>query len=972
MTGDNSVFVIAHHGRLQKYFDAKGIRYGVQWQIARLVTMGHMSYEDVAIPELDRLKGPNQLAAPLVDNLYGGNSSENVEVSEVFFSREREATSPWKELDHEYERANSQERFHRHPDGWYGGRVHFSASLKLYNYASKGSESSNYKIVLNRPELGCSTRLSRQFGSYAIIRVRVARKMMNKARSALITFFSQRFLLCGIVYRAFYAKDSSVFLGATNELLESLPCLPLHACPPPPSFMNFLNWHNPIEVNSSQSMAKWASRFALGLSNSVPGIDLNPNDILPADDIVAGDSVMTDGCGFINLAAMKKMCAIFNWDTCPTAIQCRIAGAKGLLIVHPDSFTNNSEPPCVWLRPSQIKIKYPVGIPLPKAQVTIDVLRSSHLRCPSCLSAEIIVNLAENGVPYGVFLDLTRQNLDDIVDKLLAWDGPAAMFELWCHVAQAGGVIGARKAREAAGEARMRGLSEKGDEEDEEDEDDLESFGYSPQSAAWWADELSGCPSSIAETILVMLDAGFTPQDCPYLADKIKNFARSSVKTYVKHPRLEVSMSCTAWMVPDPCGILAPDEVQILTRDAKFLQPDGTISHFVVGDVLLARYPCKLPTDVRKVTAVVKPQLSNYVDVIVCPVQGSRRFADILAGGDYDGDKAIAIWQPTIVTSFKNAPLHHSFPPGDLLSNFNRDGCSVSDLIKEHEFHPSMTGARIQSFLLGGLQSNTLVGKYSNFHDVAIYTLGYNHKETIRLAYMFCHVLDSAKSGLTVLPEVLQRDTHKYQKRAPSWKETDEEATLHEQNELNVSRPHTLPEFIMDAITREARCYGNIKLSKVQSVVPEATFKDTALLKPWDDAKERVARMRLLDQDHAARMDLELSRIQAHVEEIFPEYKVKVRSGGFTMHKIERRQDILRGLTRQFARNPAPECLCFSEDELAHLKASYAYKIDPEGKFPFCVAMRDMGYIKARSRGPSKAVSHAFYDKFTIKKSLFR
>ncbi|KAI6162087.1 hypothetical protein EDD17DRAFT_1453354, partial [Pisolithus thermaeus] len=77
----------------------------------------------------------------------------------------------------------------------------------------------------------------------------------------------------------------------------------------------------------------------------------------------------------------------------------------------------------------------------------------------------------------------------------------------------------------------------------------------------------------------------------------------------------------------------------------------------------------------------------------------------------------------------------------------------------------------------------------------------------------------------------------------------------------------------------------------------------------------------------------------------------------FTTLKIERRQDILRSLTRQFSRNPTPECLCFSEDDLAHLKASYAYRIDPEGGFSFCVAMRDMGYIKARSQGPSKAVS---------------
>lgn len=114
-----------------------------------------------------------------------------------------------------------------------------------------GSELSKYKIVLNKPELGSSTRLSREFGSYAILRVRVSRQVMNKAQSTLAKFFAQRFLLCGIIYRAFYSNDTSVFLCATNEPHES-PRLPRHARPPPLSFMDFLNWHNPILHNQSQ------------------------------------------------------------------------------------------------------------------------------------------------------------------------------------------------------------------------------------------------------------------------------------------------------------------------------------------------------------------------------------------------------------------------------------------------------------------------------------------------------------------------------------------------------------------------------------------------------------------------------------------------------------------------------------------------------------------------------------------------
>jgi len=108
--------------------------------------------------------------------------------------------------------------------------------------------------------------------------------------------------------------------------------------------------------------------------------------------------------------------------------------------------------------------------------------------------------------------------------------------------------------------------------------------------------------------------------------------------------------------------------------------------------------------------------------------------------GDYDGDKAIAIWQPAIVSAFKNAPLQYSSPPKDLLDNFKKETSHVSEIVAKHGSHPASMESQIQSFLLGGLHDQSLIGKYSNFHDIAIYTLGYRHPETTRLAYM-CVIL---------------------------------------------------------------------------------------------------------------------------------------------------------------------------------------------------------------------------------------
>jgi hypothetical protein len=67
--------------------------------------------------------------------------------------------------------------------------------------------------------------------------------------------------------------------------------------------------------------------------------------------------------------------------------------------------------------------------------------------------------------------------------------------------------MAARMAREASGEAKARGYRLREAEDVEfDDEDGLTELDETHQrSTAWWADEISGCPSSIEETVLVLL-----------------------------------------------------------------------------------------------------------------------------------------------------------------------------------------------------------------------------------------------------------------------------------------------------------------------------------------------------------------------------------------------------------------------------------------------------------------------------------
>jgi hypothetical protein len=88
--------------------------------------------------------------------------------------------------------------------------------------------------------------------------------------------------------------------------------------------------------------------------------------------------------------------------------------------------------------------------------------------------------------------------------------------------------------------------------------------------------------------------------------------------------------------VPDPLRVLK--EGEIFFRDAR--------GECWTGDVLVTRSPCMYPGDVRKLKAVVYPELMGlsgqsgcYVGRLLFSVHGKRAEADKMAGGDYDGDQ---------------------------------------------------------------------------------------------------------------------------------------------------------------------------------------------------------------------------------------------------------------------------------------------------------------------------------------------
>jgi hypothetical protein len=158
---------------------------------------------------------------------------------------------------------------------------------------------------------------------------------------------------------------------------------------------------------------------------------------------------MTDGCGFINVAALTIITRTMGYESAPTALQGRIDGSKGLWVRHP---TDESDEPKIWIRDSQNKIKNPR---LDRAHRIFELVGPSKASTSVALSTQSILNLHFNGVPSETIIELFREGLKDEVTPLLQWDSPALLYH---SVAAAGGVAGARLARIADGHGRALGV----------------------------------------------------------------------------------------------------------------------------------------------------------------------------------------------------------------------------------------------------------------------------------------------------------------------------------------------------------------------------------------------------------------------------------------------------------------------------------------------------------------------------------
>ncbi|PFH49062.1 hypothetical protein AMATHDRAFT_64002 [Amanita thiersii Skay4041] len=936
--------IIAYDKNVQKLMDEMHISWGVQYELARGVTADAWNWSDVTREKLEELKGSNAESAYRVANVMR-NRTLNKKMN----------LSIWEELDRE--QAAILENAGRglglmgawkgKPD-WYGGQIQQIA--RVYK------QDSSYRIKLEPMEMTRSHRFARFCGSRRMIQVRIPENLMYEMQETR-NYLCKMFVLCGRVFVPVLAKEGSIYMIETNIRSYRDPqaeCGDQHR----KSFSQFINWHNPMALNKSQPISKWSARFALGVSTSIPVLEFQEDHIVFIPDEVAtgwdkrikppSEKIMTDGCGFINRAAMMEITRRMKYATRPTAVQGRIGGAKGLWILDPHHDTDNI--PKIWIRDSQNKIKYPNLNE--RSHRIFELLCASQPSPPIALSQQTILNLYFNSVPESTLTQLLVEGIAEEARPLMDWTQP--MPCLWSAINKFGRVAGSRAQRIAAGKSRALGLVRREWGRDglvKDDAGDMEEDGT--PGVYTGRNEFSGIPHGLYELVLELLQAGFHPTKLELLREKIRYMISEVIKCAIEKYHIPLSESLNAFVIPDPLGVLK--ENQIYYRSSQPLKDPETETLFSVlqGEVLVGRYPVRLSSDIQKVTAVDIPELYEWSDVVIVPIKGDRSPASVLSGGDYDGDELFIIRESCLVKYFQSKPLVPE--PKNLQQECFEVNAETLDAFSERSILLSkpVVQQQFQEVLLSGL-NDAKVGIYSGFHDQAIIKLGYDHPETIRLAYMFNIILDSGKTGLRLKRNVFDKHRNKYNN-----------------SDDDHSRPSKDDPFILRRLIAAGQDQGDQLLREYDhSEEKYPNHPDNDLLAPLRQARDKAAIFQKERKDSIF-VD-ELTAIQRRVDNVKAEWfkccknlrkeeqepvASKRRSKKVRYTRNTNQDDPMLHVSRLYAEDIPG--VVFTPN-LEEIKASYAFQLSR--RFAFAMAFQTLCNIKARACADGFASSTRMFD----------
>ena len=249
----------------------------------------------------------------------------------------------------------------------------------------------------------------------------------------------------------------------------------------------------------------------------------------------------------------------------PAAFQARIGGAKGMWMVDLlEELTPDGDE--VWIEITDSQLKFETdSITSDEHHRTFEVVGWPKSVTAADLNVQLITILADRGIPPEVLERLMEESLTAEVNAFNeAIEDPTQIPEwIW------------DRNRESITEDRLRSGSIK-----------------------WFG----GIPLSNSEKILMLANNGFAPNSIKYLRDRCETELMSYLEKLAMRLTINVGQSSNLVMLADPLGVLDENEVHVCFSRTFTDKLSGFESIFLDNiDVLVARSPANLPSDIQKV-----------------------------------------------------------------------------------------------------------------------------------------------------------------------------------------------------------------------------------------------------------------------------------------------------------------------------------------------------------------------------------
>lgn len=349
-----------------------------------------------------------------------------------------------------------------------------------------------------------------------------------------------------------------------------------------------------------KTVAKYASRIGQCFTTTKAINDSAQVQRIP--DIERNGYCFTDGVGKISEFSLGMSTRKMNLRNCPSVIQFRLGGSKGVLACDP-----SLKGQVIQIRPSQEKF--------PARYKGLEICRVSQFTA-AYLNQQIVLVLSALGVPDEVFLVMLRRML----------------FKL--------------------GIAMVNETVAK----------DLLLSNVDPnQSSITLAEMINDGFMSAHDPFFVTNLRLWRAWSIKYLKEKAKILIEDGAFVIGNIDETGIlkghsDLAPTSDMKHDVASL---PEIFIQVEDCR---NRGTWK-VIQGVCALGRNPSLHPGDIRVVNAVDVPELRHFRDCLILPSRGDRDIAGMCSGGDLDGDDYLVTWDPNLIPQeWNHAPMDYSAP----------------------------------------------------------------------------------------------------------------------------------------------------------------------------------------------------------------------------------------------------------------------------------------------------------------------